>query len=226
MICPACNTGIHLPIRQASDVYDSQPDGLGQIGYDVSHGFCPECGALIVVLREGKYEVMATNGSRVLAGQPSEKIVFPLAKSKKQAPSEVPERLQQDYAEATQVLPISPKASAAISRRILQDILREDYQLPRGSLAAQIDAFIALPGIPSYLTAAVDAVRNVGNFAAHPSKDVQTGQVVDVEPGEAEWLLDVLDALFDFAYVQPKQLDERRHALDAKLKSIGKPPLK
>jgi hypothetical protein len=46
------------------------------------------------------------------------------------------------------------------------------------------------------LASAVDAVRNVGNFAAHPIKSKSTGDVLDVEPGEAEWLLDALERLF------------------------------
>ena len=76
------------------------------------------------------------------------------------------------------------------------------------------------------MTDAVDAIRNVGNFAAHPLKDTNTGQIVDVEPGEAEWLLEVLEALFDFTFVQPKRLDERKKKLNEKLQALGKPPMK
>ena len=54
------------------------------------------------------------------------------------------------------------------------------------NLAQEIDAFIQLKDVPSYLSDAVDAIRNVGNFAAHPLKDTSTGEIVDVEPGEAE----------------------------------------
>jgi hypothetical protein len=47
-----------------------------------------------------------------------------------------------------------------------------------------------------------------------------------VEAGEAEWTLDVLDGLFDFYFVQPMILEQMRAALDAKLASAGKPPVK
>ena len=50
--------------------------------------------------------------------------------------------------------------------------------------------------------------------------------IVEVEPGEADWLLDVLEALFDFAFVQPKRLEERKRMLNAKLKALGKPRMK
>ena len=83
-----------------------------------------------------------------------------------------------------------------------------------------------LPTLPSDLAANVDAVRHVGNFAAHPMKSQHTGDIVDVEEGEAEWLLDVLEGLFDFYYVAPAQAASKRAALNAKLASLGKPPLK
>lgn len=94
------------------------------------------------------------------------------------------------------------------------------------SLASEIEEFIQRADVPSYLSGAVDAVRSIDNFAAHPSKDKNTGEIANVEPGEAHWLLEVIDALFDFAFVQPKRLEERRNKLNVKLQSMGKPPMK
>jgi hypothetical protein len=76
------------------------------------------------------------------------------------------------------------------------------------------------------LTEAVDAVRQVGNFAAHAIKDQHTGEIVPVEPGEAEWLLDVLESLFDYVFVQPVRLAKRKETLNHKLAAAGKPALK
>lgn len=45
---------------------------------------------------------------------------------------------------------------------------------------------------------------------------------MDVEPGESEWNLDVLEALFDHVFVQPEVLRKKRDALNAKLKEAGK----
>jgi len=50
--------------------------------------------------------------------------------------------------------------------------------------------------------------------------------IVDVEDGEAEWNLDVLDLLFDFYFVQPAISAKRKAALNQKLKDAGKPELK
>lgn len=83
-----------------------------------------------------------------------------------------------------------------------------------------------MPGFPSHLAKSVDAIRNIGNFSAHPSKSKSTGEIVPVEPHEAEWTLDVLESLFDFFYVQPAILARKRDALNAKLAEIGKGPMK
>jgi hypothetical protein len=141
-------------------------------------------------------------------------------------PPEVPDPYASDFREAVEVLPSSPKASAAISRRNLQAILRDKHSVKKSDLSKEIEEFIARPSTPSSLTEVIDAVRNVGNFAAHPMKDTNTGEIVDVEPHEAEWLLDVLEALFDFTFVQPAQNKARRDALNKKLSNAGKPPMK
>jgi hypothetical protein len=80
--------------------------------------------------------------------------------------------------------------------------------------------------LPSYLAESIDAVRNIGNFAAHSMKSQHSGEILDVEPGEAEWNLEVLESLFDFYFVQPAILKAKRAALDAKLGEAGKPPMK
>ena len=80
--------------------------------------------------------------------------------------------------------------------------------------------------LPTHLAEDVDAIRHLGNFAAHPIKSTNTGEVVDVEPGEAEWLLGLLEGLFDFYFVQPAISKRKRDALNAKLKDAGKPPMK
>ena len=49
---------------------------------------------------------------------------------------------------------------------------------------------------------------------------------MEVEPGEAEWLLDVLEGLFDFYFVQPAILAKKRQALNRKLQEAGTPPMK
>lgn len=80
--------------------------------------------------------------------------------------------------------------------------------------------------LPSHLSESLDSVRSIGNFAAHPVKSNSTGEIVDVEFGEAEWNLDIIESLFDFYFVQPDILKKKRDALNIKLKDAGKPELK
>jgi hypothetical protein len=124
------------------------------------------------------------------------------------------------------VLADSEKASAALSRRCLQHLLREKLKVKRGDLATEIQQVLDARSLPTHLAEDLDAIRNIGNFAAHPLKSTNTGEVVDVEPHEAEWLLTVLEGLFDFCFVQPARAQAKRDALNLKLQAIGKPPMK
>jgi hypothetical protein len=124
------------------------------------------------------------------------------------------------------VLVDSPKASGVLSRRCLQNLLREKVRVKPTDLSKEIDQVLASQQLPSDLAKAIDAIRVIGNFAAHPLKSTNTGEILEVEAGEAEWLLDVLDELFDFYFVRPAHLTAKRNALNQKLAEAGKPPMK
>jgi hypothetical protein len=146
--------------------------------------------------------------------------------TRKQAPRDVPRPLQDDYNEACLVLADSPKASAALSRRCLQTILREHAKVKPQDLSKEIDEVLASKQLPTYLANDIDAARHYGNFAAHPIKSTSSGEIVSVEPGEAEWQLDLLEGLFDFFFVGPAESKRKRDALNAKLADAKKPPMK
>ncbi len=182
----------------------------------VRHTQCPGCDNIIVVLR-------GTTSAHL--GETIERTVWPPAATRPLAP-EVPAGYRTEFAEAVAVLPESPKASAAVSRRCLQRLLREHGGITRRDLDKEIQELLDSRQLPSWLAEDVDAVRQVGNFAAHPIKSTNTGEIVDVEQGEAEWLLDVLEGLFDFYFVAPAAAQRRRDGLNARLNDAGKPPLK
>jgi hypothetical protein len=152
--------------------------------------------------------------------------VRPFTPSRQPVPAEVDIAFASDYYEACLILNLSPKASAALSRRCLQNVLREKAGVKKGNLADEIQQIIDSKTLPTHLSESIDAIRNIGNFAAHPLKSTATGEIIEVEVGEAEWLLDVLEALFDFYFVQPAILKAKRDALDKKLAEAGKPPMK
>ena len=224
MRCPHCGTGTR-PRFEITSTWPYDPDNDRGTGYRLAYGHCTECDKLIVIMQRGNITFDGKHGVHILDEVGDERIIYPLSYSHNIEP-EVPEKYKSDFKEACAVLPLSPKASAALSRRLLQNILREHFGIKRPDLAKEIEEFINRKDVPTYLAEAVDAVRNVGNFAAHPLKNTNTGEIVDVEPGEAEWLLEVLGSLFDFAFVQPARLDAKKKQLNDKLQALGKPPMK
>ncbi|MEM2351456.1 MAG: DUF4145 domain-containing protein [Thermoproteota archaeon] len=171
---------------------------------------CPNCKKPIVA-------------AKIVVGQEiSYRLVYPF-NIVRTVPPDVPKEIREDFLEAAAVLPISEKASAALSRRCLQNLLA-DRGYKGDNLNEQIEK--ALKDMPLKIGENLDAVRVIGNFAAHPIKSKETGLIVNVEPEEANWILDVLEDLFDYFYVQPKRAEEKRRKLEEKLKALGKPPLK
>ncbi len=130
-----------------------------------------------------------------------------------------------DFREAHDTLPISPKASAALSRRCLQMLILDQEGIHDRNLIDQVKELLARNKLPAHLARELDAIRNVGNFAAHPQKDQSTGAVIDVQSGEAEWTLEVLKALLTFYFVDLPESRARRDAFNAKLKAAGHKPM-
>lgn len=155
-----------------------------------------------------------------------ERLVRPKSSTRSPLPPEVSQEFAEDYLEACLVLQDSPKASAALSRRCLQHILREKGGFKARTLDAEISLALKSGTFPTHIADCVDCVRNVGNFAAHPIKSQQSGEILQVEPGEAEWNLDVIEMLFDFYFVQPDRTRLKREALNQKLQEAGKLSMK
>lgn len=219
MICPHCSTAVRYEWSNIPAIENTE----STLGSDIKYAPCPNCQKFVVYLREGSMHFGASEF--YLDEIFTEKMIYP-KESNFENSTDIPAKYLQDYKESLKVLSASPKASAALSRRLLQSILRDEFKIKKGSLSHEIQSFIEKEGVPSHLTDAVDAVRNIGNFAAHPIKDKNTAEIVEVEIGEAEWLIEVIGALFDFTFIQPLKLERRRKELNLKLEKVGKPPMK
>ena len=152
--------------------------------------------------------------------------VYPIGANRGPVPPEVPPEIARDYVEACNVLPISAKASAALSRRCLQNMLHAHAYKAR-DLAKEVDLLLnetdPRKALPHKLRVTVDAIRN---FGVHPIDDKTTLQVIEVEPHEAEWCLETIENLFEHFYVGPVAAMAMKAALDEKLAGSGKPPAK
>jgi hypothetical protein len=220
MKCPHCLVSFHLrnfsPTRIGSD-----PDGYWWVAEET----CPDCKKLTVWL-------VVSSGTEPGAayqrpyGQQRAVMVRPKGTNHPPVSIEVPPDFAEDYLEACLVIADSPKASAALSRRCLQHILREKAGVKHpNDLAEAIQEVIDDPAVPSDVSATLDMVRNIGNFSVHPNKSLNTGEIVNVEPMEAEWCLDTIEILFDFYFVRPADIEKRRQAVNEKLAETGKPQM-
>lgn len=234
MDCPHCGKAFHplwFPRFHLNDpkilfgksVFHGRTDH-GKDKWYAAMVVCPACqGAIVHLYRD---ELVSPEHDEY---EQIEIRAYPLDGGRPPAPIEVPEAIATDYQEACRVLSRSPKASAALARRCLQGILHQQgYN--ENDLSRQIHALLneSEPArvIPSSLRDTVDAIRNFGNFSAHPITDKTTLQIVDVEPGEAEWCLDILLDMFDHYYVKPSRAAARKDDLNKKLAAARKPPAK
>jgi len=150
-------------------------------------------------------------------------MIYPIGANRSSAPNDVPYSIAEDFNEACLVEPLSNKAAAALWRRCLQNIFHEQG-IKKKDLNQEIEE--AMKTLPSHLSEAIDAIRNIWNFSAHPMKYTQTWDIVEVEEWETEWVLDTLEWLFDFYYIAPAKLKAKREALNIKLTAVWKPNLK
>jgi hypothetical protein len=216
-VCLHCRVSVHVAVAVGGLGGDR-----GGKWWNVRWSQCSNCGNLQVQLQS----IFKKPNQAVPRTEKRIYQVFPKGVTKTHPSSLVPEPLRTDYIEACTVLEDSPKASAALSRRCLQLLLRDIAKTTQRDLANQIQEVLDRHTLPSHIAESIDAIRAIGNFSAHPIKSTQSGEIVDVEPGEAEWNLDVLESLFDFYIVAPARLRAKREALDKKLAEAGKPPIK
>lgn len=214
MQCPHCLE--HFAAQAGFDYLGHDPDGYWWIASYTCEN--TSCKRLIVQLVEG--EPYPTSFQAPRKAQ-SVYAVRPRATTRPPLSPHVPEKYAALYRQSATVLTDSPEASAALSRRCLQMLLEDVGGATERDLSKQIDQ-VEATGLPSYVSRSLDRVREIGNFGAHPIKSTASGEILPVEPGEAEWNLDALDSLFDFYFVQPARETERTAAINAKLREAGR----
>ncbi|MDP3875161.1 MAG: DUF4145 domain-containing protein [bacterium] len=209
MKCPHCLENFH---EEWKETYLTSGTHDGRWG--ARHCECPSCDKTIIQLES----------SNLNFGEWRQ--VIPKGMARTALSPEIDDlQTVNDYKEACLVLPDSPIASAALSRRCLQHILREKAGVKKADLSAEIQEVIDSNKLPTDLSENLDYVRNVGNFASHSNKSTHSGEVLDVEPGEAEWNLTIIEELMDYYFVRPARAQKKKIDLNVKLKAAGKPEL-
>lgn len=124
-------------------------------------------------------------------------------------PNYVPKAIIDDYNEACLIKDLSPKASATLSRRCLQGIIRDFWNVKPGRLVDEIEAI--KDKIDPLTWQAIEAVRKVGNIGAHMEKDINV--IVDVDPQEAELLIGLIENLLKDWYITRENRKNQMTAL-------------
>lgn len=134
-----------------------------------------------------------------------EKRLLPEYLIKKQLPSYIPQQIINDYLEACSIVELSPKASATLSRRCLQGMIHDFWNIKKSRLIDEISEL--KNNIPEDTWEAIDSLRKIGNIGAHMEKDVNV--IVDVDPEEAAILISLIEMLFEEWYIARHNKEER-----------------
>jgi hypothetical protein len=228
MECPHCRKAFH----GAEKIVTIGRDADGE--WAVSGFLCPrpECNRFSLYLHKGERHYLVESGARapLVDFKSSEsRLIRPETLLPNPIPQGVPKDIEQDYVQATRVLSISLTASAALSRRCLQNILRQrsaqdtpDFP-ENGSLYAEIEAVIASNKLSPTLNDKLHAVRKLGNLGAHPLQDKHTNLVVNVDPEEAQLTLNIINDLLDYYYVQVPKTKAILEGIGKKINATKRP---
>ena len=162
--CPYCNMIMSLSSESHSVQYPSFERETGYYYFSISEQKvensclqidfykCPNC---------GQYTIYATGVG--MAVRDVNISIRPISFAK-QFPQYIPEAIRQDYEEACAIMSLSPKASATLSRRCLQGMIRDFWGITKPTLNKEIDEL--KDKIPTDLWSSIDALRQLGNIGA------------------------------------------------------------
>ena len=198
--CPYCNSPISSQILKfrmftiSGDFYTSPLANSGSsedLAYVIYHYLCPDCKKPSVFF-EGRADPFISASRMILP-----KSTAPIF------PEYVPEAIRRDFTEAFETASISPKASATLSRRCLQGMIRDVFHTNERTLYAEISAIQSM--VSSREWNAINSVRQIGNIGAHMEADINT--IIEVEPEEAETLLLFIEYLIREWYINRHEDD-------------------
>jgi len=217
--CPYCKTQTTIVINSNASIdthYYSSSSKFGVVGLVSEFIVCPnpECKELIINAhlynaKKEDYYHYSNDGDPIQTWN-----LKPQSTAIPQ-PDYIPEQIKNDYYEACSILTLSPKASATLSRRCLQGMIRDFWRIKKDRLIDEINELGKQNKINASTMDSIDAIRKIGNIGAHMEKDVNL--IVDIDEDEAELLIKLLEDLFQDWYINKHDQEER----SKKLKQIA-----
>ena len=130
-----------------------------------------------------------------------DKLVYPQRGEAPPANPDLPDAIRRDYDEASSILDLSPRGSAALIRLAIQKLCKE-LGKPGRNLNDDIGALVS-DGLNPRIQKALDTVRVIGNNALHP------GQIdLEDDRATAETLFRLLNLIAEKMISEPKHVDE------------------
>ena len=206
-ICPHCGVAYRAK-NDSIEFYENERPEVGDYVVQVNCVFCPQCHQPILTKQDGT--IIVSNGYNGPEGvfKPEEELLYPRFPQVHEIDECVPEDFRKLYKESAEVLGVSPRSSATLSRYLLQKILHTELKIEKRNLEEEIKELENKKDIPSTFVTLLQALRKIANFGAHPKKSTNSGEIMDIEPGEAEVMLEIIEQLFDYIFIKPKRQEE------------------
>jgi hypothetical protein len=204
--CPYCNRVATITDNNVSygKHFFHQNNKEGNLVVKSSVIVCPNGNCREYTISAGLYAATQRPNGTVLSGDPIERWQLRPRSAAKPFPGYIPKQILDDYREACLIANDSPKASATLSRRCIQGIIRDFWKISRTRL---IDEVKELEGkIDASTWHAIDGVRSVGNIGAHMEKDISL--IVEVDAEEANILIGLIEFLLKDWYVARHEREE------------------
>lgn len=191
-----------------------------------------DCKEIELSVQFGRCERIPNTGSYKLIDTITRYFLRPESSARPQ-PEYIPIAIVRDYAEACRIASLSPKASATLSRRCLQGMIRDFCGISKATLDLEIKELqkhfsnnLAPKGVTQETIDAIDHVRQIGNIGAHMERDINL--IIEIDPGEAETLIGLIELLFEDWYVarfnRQQKLESLRVLADSKSAQKQLPP--
>lgn len=211
--CPHCERAVTIsPERQSIDVDTLHIANIdGQRSLQTQYIVCPNPECRRFTLTATLSESRASPSGRPHMSKILKEWSLVPSSASKHFPDYIPQAIRDDYAEACLIRDLSPKAAATLSRRCLQGILRDFWQVKPGRLVDEIDQIEEKVDTDTWN--AINAVRKLGNIGAHMEKDINV--IVEVEPNEAALLIGLVETLLKEWYVARESRKSRMEAVIA-----------
>lgn len=222
--CPYCRQVATITENDVSENVHlfNQKNNVGYLGIQTKITICPNSKCKEYEAKASLFKFRYSDNWEAI-GNPLLKWNLKPQSEAKPFPDYIPAPIRQDYEEACLIVALSPKASATLSRRCLQGIIRDFWEIRRSRLVDEVNALAGK--IDASTWKAIDSVRSIGNIGAHMEKDINS--IIDVEPEEAELLLRLIEVLLDEWYIRRHDREEHMQKViaAAQSKASAKSPI-